>query len=129
MFAFLLQQSGIQKLLVKASPSMLEPLAATLLPALRCGRHSTTHLPLSSAMTVLARTTTVSNSTFPHDFFNPHPRHIKGKQRARPEDQEAAWMWMTIPNGTVQCHHVPPTRTSHSVFSFHRAPMFIHARS
>lgn len=91
---------------------MLEPVAATILPALRLGRPFTAHLASSTAMTVFTRTTTAnSNSTFPHDFFIPHPRHAKGKQRARPEDEEAAWSWMTLVNGAVSYHHVP-ARTS-----------------
>ncbi|PCH40864.1 hypothetical protein WOLCODRAFT_137046 [Wolfiporia cocos MD-104 SS10] len=67
---------------------MLEPLAATVFNSLLSGRplagHNTT---AQSALKMVAR---ASRPALPQDFFTPHPRRLKGKEKALPHDDPSA---------------------------------------
>lgn len=71
-----------RKLLVSAGAVMLEPLAASVLHSILAVRHAAAsrHAPAAvSAMRTMSR-------ALPSDFFTPHPRRTKGKERARPDE-------------------------------------------
>ncbi|OBZ76549.1 Protein Rf1, mitochondrial [Grifola frondosa] len=64
---------------------MLEPLAATVLNSLLSARPlKVSSLPSQPALRMVART---AGLNLPHDFFTPHPRRVKGKERALPQDE------------------------------------------
>lgn len=78
-------QQDPRKLLVSAGAVMLEPLAASVLNSILAVRHAAAshkahHVPAAvSAMRTMSR-------ALPSDFFTPHPRRTKGKERARPDE-------------------------------------------
>lgn len=68
---------------------MLEPLATSVLSSIfSSGRPFTGHS--STSPSALRMVTRSSNLSFPQDFFTPHPRRFKGKERALSLDEYGA---------------------------------------
>ncbi|KAL6305795.1 hypothetical protein BKA93DRAFT_730262 [Sparassis latifolia] len=63
---------------------MLEPLTTVVFNTLLSGRPFAAHSSASSSSAL--RMVTRSRHKIPQDFFTPRPRRVKGKERARPED-------------------------------------------
>ena len=61
---------------------MLEPLATSVINTLLSGRPLTGHSSASQSVRMAVKT---ASSALPSDFFTPHPRRAKGKERAAPD--------------------------------------------
>ena len=85
--------------LVQAWSVMLEPLATSVLTSVISSSRPSFVGHISSASQPALRM--VTRQALPHDFFTPHPRPFKGKERALPEQTECLDIDNDSVNGRV----------------------------
>ena len=78
---------------------MLEPLATSVLTSVISSSRPSFVGHISSASQPALRM--VTRQALPHDFFTPHPRPFKGKERALPEQTECLDIDNDSVNGRV----------------------------